>query len=79
MPGDERVAAPEDTSIDDRERLLQPGWPTMAFIEKRLADDETNWWAPNAACVEAMVRSTGLTIDAHPAHEIWLCSPSVRA
>jgi tRNA (mo5U34)-methyltransferase len=76
MPGDERVEAPPDVDIDDRETLRQPGWPAMAFIERRLADDETNWWAPNAACVEAMARSAGLRVDAHPAHETWLCSPA---
>jgi tRNA (mo5U34)-methyltransferase len=76
MPGDDRAAAPRDLDIDDRDLMLQPGWPVMAFIERRLADDETNWWAPNAACVEAMARSAGLAIDAHPAHEVWLCSPS---
>jgi tRNA (mo5U34)-methyltransferase len=47
----------------------------MAFIERRLADDDTNWWAPNAACVEAMARSAGLEVVEHPAHEIWLCRP----
>jgi tRNA (mo5U34)-methyltransferase len=76
MPGDERLATPGDLDIDERDRLRDPGWPAMAFIEHRLADDATNWWAPNAACVEAMARSAGLRIEAHPAHEIWLCSPS---
>jgi tRNA (mo5U34)-methyltransferase len=76
MPGDARVAAPPDLDIDDRRRLLDPGWPVMAFIEHRLAGDGTNWWAPNAACVEAMARSAGLRIDGHPAHELWICSPS---
>jgi tRNA (mo5U34)-methyltransferase len=78
MPGDERVDAPPDLDIDERDRLREPGWPTMAFIERRLADDDTNWWAPNAACVEAMARSAGLRIDAHPAHETWLCSPVLQ-
>jgi tRNA (mo5U34)-methyltransferase len=76
MPGDERIDTPRDVDIDDRDRLLAPGWPTMAFIERKLANDETNWWAPNAACVEAMARSAGLRVDARPGHEIWLCSPS---
>jgi tRNA (mo5U34)-methyltransferase len=76
MPGEERTQQPPDLDIDDRDRLLDPGWPKMAFVERKLANDETNWWAPNAACVEAMARSAGLRIDAHPAHEIWLCSPS---
>jgi tRNA (mo5U34)-methyltransferase len=74
-PGEERIQAPADLSIDDREQLRRPGWPTMAFIEHELAGDPTNWWAPNAACVEAMLRSCGLEITAAPGHEIWVCEP----
>jgi tRNA (mo5U34)-methyltransferase len=76
MPGDARVDAPADLSIDERDRLLDPGWPKMAFVEHRLAGDDTNWWAPNAACVEAMARSAGLAVESQPAHEIWLCRPA---
>ncbi|MBW3607444.1 MAG: TIGR04290 family methyltransferase [Actinobacteria bacterium] len=75
MPGEERLATPPDLLIDDRDRLRQPGWPVMAFIEHELAGDPTNWWAPNAACVEAMLRSCDLEICARPGHEIWLCEP----
>jgi tRNA (mo5U34)-methyltransferase len=78
MPGDERLATPADLSIDDREQLTGPGWPAMAFVEHELAGDPTNWWAPNAACVEAMLRSCGLEVRATPGHEIWLCSPARR-
>jgi tRNA (mo5U34)-methyltransferase len=74
-PGEERVTPPVDLSIDARERLRERGWPTMAFLEHKLADDETNWWAPNAAAVEALARSAGLEIADHPAHEIWICRP----
>ncbi len=73
MPGDERATPPPDLSIDERAALRAPGWPAMAFIEGELAGDPTNWWAPNAACVEAMVRSTGLRIVEQPGHEMWLC------
>jgi tRNA (mo5U34)-methyltransferase len=72
-PGEARADPPANVSIDEREQLLQPGWPAMAFVEHELAGDSTNWWAPNAACVEAMLRSCGLRIDARPGHEIWLC------
>ena len=74
-PGEERVPAPADLSIDEREQLTREGWPAMAFIEHALAGDPTNWWAPNAACVEAMLRSCELEICAAPGHEIWLCAP----
>ncbi len=70
MPGEEIAAAPEDLRLDERHRMLEPGWPKMAFIERRLEDDPTNWWAPNRACVEAMLRSAGLEPIASPGHEI---------
>jgi tRNA (mo5U34)-methyltransferase len=76
MPGEERLDAPANLSIDEREEMLRPGWPAMAFIEHAVAGDPTNWWAPNAACVEAMLRSCGLQIRALPGHEIWLCRPA---
>jgi tRNA (mo5U34)-methyltransferase len=75
MPGEERAPQPADLPLGQRKRLLQPGWPKLAFIEKKLAGDETNWWAPNAAGVEAMARSAGLEPVSHPAHEVWICRP----
>ncbi|CCD99967.1 TIGR04290 family methyltransferase [Bradyrhizobium sp. STM 3809] len=50
-----------------------PGYPRMHFIEHKYADDPTNWWAPNRACVEAMLRSAGFAILAHPEEEVYLC------
>ncbi len=79
MPGEQRVDAPANVDIDERDALRAPGWPAMAFIEHELAADPTNWWAPNAACVEAMLRSTGLRIVDHPGHEIWLCEQAADA
>ena len=66
---------PADLSLEQRSRLLEPGWPKLAFVEHELAGDKTNWWAPNAAAVEAMVRSAGLGPVSHPAHETWICRP----
>ena len=73
MPGAEPAGTPEDVEIGERRRLLEPGWPRAAFVEHRLAGDPTNWWAPDAACVEAMARSAGLRIAERPGHEIWIC------
>jgi tRNA (mo5U34)-methyltransferase len=73
MPGTSVVEPPGDISIDDRERLLDPAWPKMAFLERRLAGDATNWWAPNHACVEAMARTAGLELLARPGDEIYVC------
>jgi hypothetical protein len=31
------------------------------------------WWVPNGACVEAMLRASGLRVLERPGHEMWLC------
>jgi tRNA (mo5U34)-methyltransferase len=50
-----------------------PGWPRMHFVERCYAGDPTNWWIPNRACVEAMLRSAGFAILEHPEEEVFLC------
>jgi tRNA (mo5U34)-methyltransferase len=50
-------------------------WPRMYFVEKRYADDPTNWWIPNRAAAEGMLRSAGMEIIAHPEAETWICAP----
>lgn len=60
------------------EQFDSPGYPKLHFIEHSFADDPTNWWAPNRACVEAMLRSAGFVITAHPEDEIYLCRKGPR-
>lgn len=50
-----------------------PGYPRLSFIEKRYAGDPTNWWVPNRACAEAMLRSAGYEIIDHPEDEVYVC------
>jgi tRNA (mo5U34)-methyltransferase len=69
------VAVPADVPFDQRDRLAEPGWPKAAFIERSFAGDSTNWWAPDDACVQAMLRSAGLRVVATPAHETYVCEP----
>jgi tRNA (mo5U34)-methyltransferase len=76
MPGQGVSAAPEDLPIGDRARLLEDGWPKMAYIERALAGDYTNRWVPNHAGIEAMLRAAGLEITARPGHEIYLARPT---
>jgi tRNA (mo5U34)-methyltransferase len=82
MPGQEvfeetwgRTFSPDDR---DRKLMLEPGWPKMAFLEHGFAQDPTNWWCPNHAAVEAMLRSAGMKITSRPGHEIYLCSPDAE-
>jgi len=74
MPGSEREV-PLDLSIDERDRLLDHSWPKLAYIEHSLAGDWTNWWVPNPACVEALLRTAGFRVLARPEHEFYLCEP----
>jgi tRNA (mo5U34)-methyltransferase len=50
-----------------------PGYPKMHFVEKRYSEDPTNWWIPNRACTEAMLRSAGFRIVDHPEEEVYVC------
>ncbi|WP_299824089.1 TIGR04290 family methyltransferase [uncultured Pontibacter sp.] len=72
MPGKEVANVPDDFEINDRQRMLEAGWPKMAFIEKRMAGDITNWWAPNHAAIEAMLRSCGFKVKLQPGHELYI-------
>ncbi|MCB0189619.1 MAG: hypothetical protein KDE31_35350, partial [Caldilineaceae bacterium] len=69
-------AVPVDLPLSARNELHQPWWPQMAFIEHRLANDPTNWWAPNAAAVPALLRASGLRIVQEVGNEIYLCAPA---
>jgi tRNA (mo5U34)-methyltransferase len=75
MPGLEVLPDTDNRAIDDRLAMCEPGWPKMAFIEGRFADDRTNWWAANHAGVEAMLRSSGMRLLGRPGTETYLCEP----
>lgn len=77
IPGDDPVPdTSRDRDIMDREVFRSPGWPRMAFIEHQFSGDPTNWWVPNYAGVEAMLRSTGMRIVNRPDDEIYVCVPA---
>jgi tRNA (mo5U34)-methyltransferase len=50
-----------------------PAYPKMHFIEQNYAHDGTNWWAPNRAGTEAILRSAGFQILNRPEEETYLC------
>jgi tRNA (mo5U34)-methyltransferase len=79
MPGTSVYEDTYDHEIEERVPLLETGWPKMAFIEHRFAGDATNWWVPNHAGVEAMLRSAGLRVLERPGHEMYLCEPAPDA
>ncbi len=60
-------------TFDPPEYFDEPGYPKMHFIERAYAGDWSNWWAPNAACSQAMLRAAGFTIEAQIEAEVYLC------
>jgi tRNA (mo5U34)-methyltransferase len=65
----------KDYSFWAKDIFLNPEFPAMYFIEDRYSNDPTNWWIPNRPAMEAMLRSSGLTIVSHPEAETWICEP----
>jgi len=63
----------QDYPFSERAVFDRPDFPKMHFIEHRYAADPTNWWVPNRACVEAMLRSAGFRIEQHPEEEVFIC------
>jgi tRNA (mo5U34)-methyltransferase len=66
----------EDHHFWETEMFDRPGFPRLHFIEKKYAADPTNWWIPNRACSEAMLRSSGFEILSHPESEVYVCRRS---
>lgn len=71
VPADHPFFKPGTTQHPDY--FDDPGYPKMHFIEKMFANDWTNWWAPNHACTEAMLRASGFTVEARRDRDVYLC------
>ena len=63
----------EDYDFWDMDQFERPGYPRMHFVEHAYAHDWTNWWIPNRAGIEAMLRASGFSIAAQPEAEVYLC------
>jgi tRNA (mo5U34)-methyltransferase len=63
----------EDYPFSEQSIFERPEFPQMFFIEHRYSKDPTNWWFPNRACAEAMLRSSGFQIVSHPEAEVYIC------
>jgi tRNA (mo5U34)-methyltransferase len=67
-----------DYDFFEQDHFNDPAYPKMHFIEHEYSGDWTNWWAPNAACSAAMLRSAGFTILEHPEEEVFVCRVTER-
>lgn len=63
----------DDYDFEEMDHFDTAAYPKLFFVEERYAGDPTNWWIPNRACAEAMLRSAGFTILDHPEEEVYIC------
>jgi len=70
---DEVESIARDYPFGETEVFNRPGAPRLHFVEHRFAHDCTNWWIPNRACAEAMLRSAGFEIVGRPEDEVYVC------
>lgn len=74
LRGSDSVAdVPPDQPFDDAAMFAQEGFPKAYFIEQAYAGDPSNWFVPNRAGAEAMLRASGFAPVKHPEAEVWLC------
>lgn len=71
--GDGAEDTEDDYPFSERAVFDRPAFPKLHFIEKSYSADATNWWLPNRACVEAMLRSSGFDILSNPEKEVFIC------
>jgi tRNA (mo5U34)-methyltransferase len=69
----------QDYPIAERDVFFDERFPRMFFIEHAYAGDRTNWWIPNPACTQALLRSVGLRIVDRPCHEVYVCDPGASS
>jgi len=72
LPGKEEMELPDDVEFHKREIMNSKAWPSMAFIENKLAGDPTNWWAPNHQGIISILRSCGFKVNSMPEDETYV-------
>ncbi|WP_337268232.1 TIGR04290 family methyltransferase [Oryzifoliimicrobium ureilyticus] len=77
--GDERIPElADDYPFAEWSVFDRPDYPKLFFVEQNYASDPTNWFIPNKAAMEAMLRSSGFVIDENPEREVYLCRRGKR-
>lgn len=63
----------QDYPFEQTDVFWETGFPKLHFIEREYARDWTNWWVPNRACAEAMLRAAGFSIETRAEDEVYIC------
>ncbi len=67
------LEVPKEVPFSEEGMFLQEGYPAMYFIENWYAEDWTNWWVPNRAATEAMLRAAGFRIETRASEDVYIC------
>jgi tRNA (mo5U34)-methyltransferase len=79
LRGDDTVGqVAGDYAFADTAPFDRSNFPRLHFIEKSYAGDPTNWFVPNRAGAEAMLRSAGFAVADCADPDIWLCTRTAR-
>ncbi len=62
-----------DYPFEEKEVFWDSAYPKLHFVEREYAHDWTNWWIPNRACAEAMLRAAGFVIATRAEDEVYIC------
>ena len=62
-----------DYDFNEPDAFDEPGYPKLHFVEREFAHDWSNWWVPNRAANEAMLRAAGFAIESGPHDEVYVC------
>jgi len=72
------VEVAPDYEFTQSDQFFETGYPKLHFVEREYCGDWTNWWVPNRACSEAMLRSAGFAIESRIEEEVYLCRVADR-
>jgi tRNA (mo5U34)-methyltransferase len=75
--GTEPFVPQDDYPLSQADIFERPEFPRMAFVEKSVNADSTNWWFPNEACVFGMLRSAGFSKITPAADRLYVCEAPV--
>jgi tRNA (mo5U34)-methyltransferase len=70
---DEIAPIKPDYDFNEPDAFDAPGYPKLHFVEHEFARDWSNWWVPNRAASEAMLRAAGFRIESGPHDEVYIC------
>src|SRR6185437_6204941 len=69
---DEIAPISDDYPISETAIFDEGFFPRLHFVERRYSQDQTNWWIPNRAAAEALLRSAGFAILRRPEDEVYI-------